>query len=164
MLRAESIKESITIQGDINFNDIFAIFVRDSDLISLDDFRNGLMQLNYFATYDEIRVLFKHFDIDEDNHLSKEEFMIMIVPILDSYINMFISKLNKRRNDLTEDSMKQIKNLMKIIIENECEVEAEKQALNSKSFFNLDDAFNLIRKNTVIFKEDVIKFIKYCNS
>jgi len=120
-LRAETLKENFTIIETVNFNDIFSVFTQyltndRAENISMQSFKNGLnLNLNQFVTYDEIRVLFHRYDLDMDNTLSKNELFEMTTPILDSYCNIFKSKLNQRENSLNEKNIKIIKQLLSIL-------------------------------------------------
>ena len=146
---SENIKESISLCNDISLLDIFNMFNKDKDeLISKKNFLKICQDKFYiYPTEKQIKLLFVRYDLDNDGLLNHEEFMKMISPLKEEYLNI-IKEKNKINNmkEISFDSKKMVIDLFKRIIENESLIYDMKIKLNNDKNFNFVFLWGIIMK------------------
>ena len=163
----ESIKEAICLQDDITISNLFNIFDKSNNKeIKKENFTEVCNELNIFPTDDQIFLLFKKYDLDEDNILNYEEFSNMILPMKDEYNSIIQNRENNNQNELknSSKSYKLLKELIKAIIQVETYFYELKNSihLNNFSLKNIWDFLihyssngeNLNKKEFKLFLED----------
>jgi Ca2+-binding EF-hand superfamily protein len=163
----ESIKEALCLQNDITISNLFNIFDKSNNKeIKKENFTEVCNELNIFPTDDQIFLLFKKYDLDEDNILNYEEFSNMILPMKDEYNSIIQNRENNNQNELknSSKSYKLLKELIKAIIQVETYFYELKNSihLNNFSLKNIWDFLihyssngeNLNKKEFKLFLED----------
>ena len=148
--RTENLRETIALCDDIILIDIFEKFDQTkNELISKIDFKDICNKEYYlFPTDKQIDLIFKRFDIDNDEHFNIQEFMSIICPLKKEYLKLFIKEENNKNttNSISFESKKKLIDLFKTIINNESFIYELKSNLISQKDFNFIDLWGLLMK------------------
>ena len=121
--KIQLIKESLCLREDIIPNELFLLFdKKQRGFISINDFKFICKNILYlYPTIDQIKLVYKRYNINKKNKLNKDEFFNMINPLKKEYKEIFYSKKNKNKIDmkLSLKSKNIIIDLIKVLIENE---------------------------------------------
>ena len=121
--KLQIIKESLCLRDDMTPNELFLLFdKKQRGFISINDFKFICKNILFlYPTTDQIRLVYKRYNINKNNKLNNVEFFNMINPVKEEYKDIFFSKNNKNKMDmkLSIKSKNIIINLIKVIIENE---------------------------------------------
>ena len=163
--KAENLRESISLCEDIYLLDIFNKFDQNkNNLISKENFIDICKREYYiFPTENQIKLIFKRYDIDNDCQLNFDEFKNLIKPLKKEYLNLYDKDENINSN-ISFDSKKKIIDFLKTIFENESIIYELKSKLISKKAFNFINLWGLLMKysqdNTVLNKKEFNYFLE----
>ena len=155
--KLENIRESISLCEDISLLNIFSKFdINKNNLISKEAFIYVCnMEYFIFPTDNQIDLLFKRFDLDNDGQLNFEEFMNIISPLRKEYLTLY-DKEENTNNNISFNSKKKIIELLKLIINTETSIYELKTKLTSNKNFNFIDFWGLLMK----YSQDNVKVNK----
>ena len=121
--KIQLIKESLCLRDDITPNELFFLFDnKQRGFISINDFKFICKNILFlYPTTDQIKLVYKRYNINKNNKLNNCEFFNMINPIKEEYRDIFYSENNKNKMDmkLSMKSKNIFIDLIKVIIENE---------------------------------------------
>ena len=162
----ECLKEALCLKEDITLPNLFYIFdISKNEEITKENFIEVCKQLNLFPTNDQIYLLYKKYDLDNDNILNYEEFCQMILPLKEEYL-IIIKNRQENMNNFTEISKESnllLKNLIKAFIQVESYFYELKKKIKLRNF-NLNNAWNNISQYSSngekLSKKDLENFLK----
>ena len=144
----ESLKESLCLKEDITLENLFYDFdISKNNEIKIEDFSQICKNFAIYPTNDQIFLLYKKYDLDLDRALNIKEFCEMILPIKKEYI-IIISNRQKnslKYNEISLETKKMIKELIKCLINLETYFYEKKEKLNKENFSYIN-VWNLIKK------------------
>ena len=145
--KTENIRESICLCDDINLLKIYEKFDENrNNLISKIDFKNVCNKEYYiFPTDDQIKLIFKRFDLDNDEYLNFDEFMNMISPLKKEYLGL-CRKDENDNNFISFESKKKVIDFFKTLINNESFIYEIKSNLISQKNFNFIYLWGILMK------------------
>lgn len=157
----ENAKESFALKTDLDIATLFNFFdVFKYGSINIFDFKDGLNNLNIFASIDEVRMLFKTYDLNRDDKHSYNEFTNMI-----SSKKLEYSKLLKEKPkfmESNEESFVKFAELIRYLIESECQIEKLKILSTENPLLVVSSVFDLLKgriKNYAIIDDVKIYYI-----
>jgi len=163
--KLESVKENFSLHPDVVINELYKYF--DLNLygyIGILDFKDGLKALDIFTSLEEVKLVYKRYDVDQDGKISFNEFSNMISPKKYEYSKLIQRRLGSEGSMTFESKFSFVK-LLRTILEIEQSVDLSRQFLTNKHQFNSYEAYDVIKgkyKNYII-KEDLRQFL-YQNS
>jgi len=150
----ESIRIDLALRRDFNLLDTFKFFdLEGAGSIGKRDLKNGLNELSVFPTNDELYLVLRKFDKDNDGLLRFSDLSEILTPKDAEYAEV----LNKREaaytqggnlNDVfSEQTIFLLKKLLNKVISNEAYSESIRQRLNRRPLFNLWEAFKALDRD-----------------
>ena len=142
----ESLKETLCLQQDISLPNLFYIFdTSKNEKIKKENFIEICNKLKLFPTEDQIYLLYKKYDLDNDDILNYEEFCHMILPLKDEYLSII---KNRQENiegfsEISKESNIILKELIKAFIQVESYFYELKNTLKLNNF-SCKETWNLI--------------------
>ena len=89
----ETLKESLALQNDISFPDLFFYFdISKTNTITISDMISLCKSFAFFPSIDEVRLIFKRFSSQFIDELSFEDFANMIAPLKTEYRRLISKK------------------------------------------------------------------------
>jgi Ca2+-binding EF-hand superfamily protein len=157
----ESIKENLCLKEDITLDDLFYDFdISRNHEITMNDIIEVCRNFAIFPTNDQIFLLYKKYDKDEDKVLNYDEFCQMILPIKSEYTliisNRQINPL--KNNEISFETKQMIKELIKGLINVETYLYEARARLRTQQTFSCVNAWNLMieysKNGNVLDKEE----------
>ena len=155
--RVENLRESISLCEDISLIYIFNKFdLNKNNLINKEIFKYVCNREYFlFPSENQINLLYKRYDLDNDNQLNFEEFMNIISPLKKEYLTLY-EKDEDNTNIISFYSKKKIIELLNTIINTESSINELKCKLSSDKNFNFIDFWGLLMK----YSQDDVKLNK----
>ena len=162
------LKESLALREDITFKELFCLFdYHKNKNISIHEFKKVCKNtFGLYPTTDQVRLIFRRYDINKDEKLDLKEFLNMISPIKKEYVSVLFGdkRIQKPfKTELSEKSKKIIENLTKAIILNETNYYEirEKMRINN---FNKNEVWNILmqfsKNKNYLNRKNFDKFLK----
>ena len=162
------LKESLALREDITFKELFCLFdYHKNKNISIHEFKKVCKNtFGLYPTTDQVRLIFRRYDINKDEKLNLKEFLNMISPIKKEYVSVLFGdkRIQKPfKTELSEKSKKIIENLTKAIILNETNYYEirEKMRINN---FNKNEVWNILmqysKNKNYLNRKNFDKFLK----
>ena len=162
------LKESLALREDITFKELFCLFdYHKNKNISLHEFKKVCKNtFGLYPTTDQVRLIFRRYDINKDEKLDLKEFLNMISPIKKEYVSILFGdkRIQKPfKTELSEKTKKIIENLTKAIILNETNYYEirEKMRINN---FNKNEVWNILmqfsKNKNYLNRKNFDKFLK----
>ena len=145
----ETLKENLCLKEDITLDDLFYDFdISRNREITMNDLIQVCRDFAIFPTNDQIFLLYKKYDKDEDNVLNYNEFCQMILPIKNEYILMISNRqINPlKNNEISFETKQVIKELIKGLINIETYLYEARARLRTQQTFSCVNAWNLMIK------------------
>ena len=158
-LKSESIKESLSIKPDVRLKDIFSsLDTSFRGYITSQDFKDTLQsKLDIFAKIEDIKLLFKTYDIDLDSKLNYPEFCNMLFPKKNEYAILLKERKIYTDKCISIDSKLILIKLLRTLLDSELLIEDSRMSLTNKNKLSSYDLFDMIKSKyqNYIIKEDV---------
>ena len=164
---AETLKESLALQQDISFPDLFYYFdVSKTNTITISDIVSICKSFAFFPTVEEIKLLFLRFSSRYIDELSFSEFAYMISPLKSEYRKLISSHTisDEYLADFSYQSKEIIGSLIKHMILEEKYLEEERRKINTKRNFSCIDSWGILTRyckkhKEIITKEEIKMFL-----
>ena len=164
-LEIENKKKELCNFNEINLPDLFSLFDYDNkDEINEENIYNFLKnKFNFIPNKNDIKLLFKKYDLDNDKKLNYKEFSQMILPFNYEFAKILINHLPSINfKKFNENSIKIIFDLIVTILKSENEIQNKKIELVSCTNFSYYEFFEIVRNkfNNNFNKFDIKNFLK----
>ena len=164
-LEIERKKRDLCNVNEINLPDLFSLFDYDNnDEINEENFYNFLKNnFNFVPNKNDIKLLFKKYDLDNDKKLNYKEFSQMILPLNYEFAKILTNHLPSINFiKFNENSMNIIFNLIVALLKSENEIHNKKIELVSCTNFSYYEFFEIVRNkfNNNFNKFDLKNFLK----
>ena len=156
--KLETYKERIANKEDIDLNNIFRYFDKNyKGYFILEEFKNGIFDLEINSDYIIVNSVFKLIDKNNDNSISYNEFCEFFCPRNYELSAKFRNRMPNNEKEIAEDSKSLIINFFRVLIDNELRLESIKCLLIKKPSFNISELFQILRGKIKCFivKKDV---------
>jgi len=178
----EVAKQDLALKSDFNLLDFFRTFdVVSRGTVSAKEFEAGLIKYGIYPNKDELTLLFKKMDLDNDGLLRFSDFAETFTPKQKEYANLLhnrtpstieaaldIYKVKFHFNEhslmiffkiFSQDTRNKMTNVLKLHLENEGSSESLRQRLKSKGDLSGHEAFKYLdlKGDGFITAEEVIK-------
>lgn len=145
----ETLKESLALQNDISFPDLFYFFdISKTNTITISDLMSLYKSFAIFPSIDELRLIFKRYSSQYIDELSFDDFVNMISPLKGEY-RKIISKKNISDEyvaDFSYESKQIICELMKHILFEEKFLTENRKKINTRRDFSCIDAWGILSR------------------
>ena len=145
----ETLKESLALQNDISFPDLFFFFdISKTNTITISDMISLCKSFAFFPSIDEIRLIFKRFSSQYIDELSFEDFANMLAPLKSEYRKL-ISKKNISDEyvaDFSFESKQIIAELVKHMVFEEKFLTENRKKINTRRDFSCIDAWGILSR------------------
>lgn len=156
--KAEDFKDNLALNANTHIINIFKIFdVNEHQNISEENFKFTLNNLNIFITNEELKLLFRRYDLDGNNILSLYEFTEMISSSKEEYVNL-LNDSKFLENKISQNGIVYLASLIRYLIEKENQIQNLRNIISDRPKFMVGEAFEMLKnkiKNYII-KNDVI--------
>jgi Ca2+-binding EF-hand superfamily protein len=150
----ETLKNDLALRNDFNILDAFRFFDIDArGYITKNELKDGFNEFDIFPTSNELYLIMRKFDTDNDGLLRFPEFSEIFNPKQGEYSNI----LNDRKPSYLDSSKlnlifsyetrRGIKGVMEMTLSNEILSEDLRQKIARRPFFNIYEAFKTLDKN-----------------
>jgi Ca2+-binding EF-hand superfamily protein len=160
--KAECQREGFAIMANTHFVNIFRYFdYYQVGSIRPFDLKEGLNNLNVFVTQDEIRLIFKRYNMNKNDKFSYQEFSRMICPCREEYNSLLQGENSFKDSEVPASTLKGLSDLFRLLINNENQIENLRRSLTDRPLFVVSEAFSVLKgkiKNYII-RQDVYKKI-----
>lgn len=145
------LKDNLCLREDLSLKNIFCIFdYNKKNKISKKEFKVVCKKIfGLYPTSDQVNLVYKRYDKDNDNNLNLKEFLNMIKPLKEEYACFLFNKDNKENNNNDNINMKSKKiltDVIRAIIEDEGNYYKYKYDLENKDLFKLNEFWEEIKK------------------
>eukprot|EP00825_Cyclidium_porcatum_P037438 TRINITY_DN4131_c0_g2_i1.p1 TRINITY_DN4131_c0_g2~~TRINITY_DN4131_c0_g2_i1.p1 ORF type:complete len:464 (+),score=64.82 TRINITY_DN4131_c0_g2_i1:336-1727(+) len=150
----DDLKKELAIRKDFNLFDAFKVFDKNSrGYLTKFETEQVLNSMQIYPTDEQMYLLFKKMDKDQDGFLTYAEFCSAILPQNQTYQEIINARLPQYINseeglDSFQFQTKYLfKKLIRKMIEGEIEAERVRQKLSKRPLFSINDAFTAIDNN-----------------
>jgi Ca2+-binding EF-hand superfamily protein len=149
----ESLKRKLINCSDFNLGNIFGIFAtQDRKYINSKTLKEAFNYFDVFPNRNDIKLIFKRFDMDNDGLLSYFEFKSMLLPVDQKKLELLVessSYLNLKEEKYNfSQKIKDILNLLfKKMIDTEFTYELFRERLAEKLVLDIYEAFGILDKD-----------------
>jgi len=150
----ENLKNELALRSDFNLLDAFRFFDQEGrGFITKTELRFGFNEFGLYPTSDEVYLIMRKYDTDNDGLLRYADFAEMITPKAAEYANILNDRIptyaDKARLDLvfsytTKSALKQV---LSSILRNENASEDIRLRLNRRPLFSVYESFKSLDKN-----------------
>jgi Ca2+-binding EF-hand superfamily protein len=157
--KAESQREAFALMANTHFVNIFRYFdYHQVGSIRAMDLKEGLKNLNVFVTQEEIRLIFKRYDISKDDKFSYHEFSRMVCPSSEEYNNLLHGENPLKESELPPPTLKGLSDLFRLLINNENQIENLRRNLTDRPLFVVSEAFSVLKGKFLNFSITLLTF------
>lgn len=150
----EDIKNQLALRSDFNLLDAFRFFDIDSrGYITKNELKEGFNYFGVFPTNDEVYLIFRKLDTDNDGLLRYAEFCGLFNPKSAEYLSILNDRIpsyldsGKLSLAFSYETKHLIKKVLDDHIRNEGRNEEIRQKLNRRPLFNIYESFKALDKN-----------------
>ena len=144
----EKLKINLTLQSDFTIENGFKLFnINNRNFITENDFEIGLNRINLFPNNNELKLLIKKYDLNNNGFLLFSDVFDMLIPFDKEQRNIIENRKNiflNNKNIFSESTKFHLKELFNFIIESEKKIEIERKKINKLNTLNLNNFFNEI--------------------
>ena len=145
----ETLKESLALQNDISFPDLFFYFdISKTNTITISDMISLCKSFAFFPSIDEVRLIFKRFSSQFIDELSFEDFANMIAPLKTEYRRL-ISKKHLSDEYIAEfsfESKQIVAELIQHMVFAEKFLTENRMKINTRRDFSCIDAWGVLSR------------------
>ena len=144
----EKLKINLTLQSDFTIENGFKLFnINNRNFITENDFEIGLNRINLFPSNNELKLLIKKYDLNNNGFLLFSDVFDMLIPFDKEHRNIIENRKNiflNNKNIFSESTKFHLKELFNFIIESEKKIEIERKKIKKLNTLNLNHFFNEI--------------------
>ena len=144
----EKLKINLTLQSDFTIENGFKLFnINNRNFITENDFEIGLNKINLFPNNNELKLLIKKYDLNNNGFLLFSDVFDMLIPFDKEQRNIIENRKNiflNNKNIFSESTKFHLKELFNFIIESEKKIEIERKKIKKLNTLNLNHFFNEI--------------------
>ncbi|CAG9312033.1 unnamed protein product [Blepharisma stoltei] len=160
----ESCLRNLALCSDFTLMDAFRLFDRKGlGYLSKIDIEDCFKSLGVYPTEEEIYLLFRHFDNDEDGRLRYSDICEMLAPKEHEYLTIIQARIprNNKGEIFTSDTMIQLGKTLRCLVNNENSSERLRHEISKRPDFNATDTFCSLdyNRNSFISLEEFRKFL-----
>lgn len=151
----ENVKVDLAIRRDFNLLDAFKFFdVEGKAFIGRTEIKDSLNELGIFPTYDEISLLLKKYDRNNEGVLRFASFSEILAPKDASYAEILNSRTPSYADNVpldqifTDETIYLLKKALKVVVSNLTASEAIRQKLNRRPLFDQYEGFKALDKDS----------------
>jgi len=150
----ENLKNELSLRNDFNLLDAFRFFDIDArGYITKNELKDGLNSFDIFPTSNELYLLMRKFDTDNDGLLRYAEFCDILTPKQAEYSSVLNDRIpsyldsSKLHLIFSYETRRCLKNVLDMTLSNEILSEDLRQKIARRPFFNIYEAFKTLDKN-----------------